>query len=137
MRSWFYASTWRFRDQDLPRYEFVHAGGDVSLHRHPMQSFLLELGAIVEKRKRVSVLGICSLSEKFIDRPTTMEFTGGPANITLRFEIALCYSNFIDAMWQFSSDPLSSSVQVDQRLRSAKIPIASLILPALNDSILR
>jgi hypothetical protein len=48
------ASAWRFTDQGLAPYEFAHAAVEVSLHRHPMQSFLLELGAILEKRNLFS-----------------------------------------------------------------------------------
>ncbi len=104
------ASAWRFTDQGLAPYEFAHAAVEVSLYRHPMQSFLLELGAILEKRNLANILGICSLGEKSIERPTTMEFTSGRANITLPFDIAPHDGNVIDAMWQFSSDPLGSSV---------------------------
>ena len=37
-------SAWRFTDQGLASYEFAHAAVEVSLHRHPMQSFLLIKG---------------------------------------------------------------------------------------------
>ena len=63
-----------------------------------MQSFLLELGAILEKRNLANTLGICSLGEKSIDRPATIEFTSGRANITLPFDIAPYNSNVIDTI---------------------------------------
>jgi len=75
-----------------------------------MQSFLLELAAILEKGHLANILGICSLPEKSLDRPTTMEFTSGRANITLPFDIAPHDGNVIDAVWQFSTNPLGSSV---------------------------
>ncbi|KAL9104773.1 MAG: hypothetical protein Q9163_000323 [Psora crenata] len=100
----------RFTDRGLAPYEFTHAAVEVSLHHHLMQPFLLELGAILEKRNLANILGICSLGEKFIDSPATMEFTSGRANITLPFDIAPHDGTVIDAMWRFSSDPLGSSV---------------------------
>ena len=103
------ASAWRFTNQGLAPDEFTHAAVEVSLYHHPMQSFLLELGTILEKHNLSNILGICSLGEKSIDRPTTMEFTSGRANITLPFDIAPHDGNVIDAMWQFSSHPLGSS----------------------------
>ena len=103
------ASAWRFTEQGLAAYEFTHAAVEISLHCHQMQSFLLELRAILEKWNLANILGICSVSEKSLDRPTTMEFTSGRANITLPFDIAPHDGNVIDAMWHFSSDPLGSS----------------------------
>ena len=92
------ASAWRFTDQGLAPYEFAHAAVEVSLHRHLMQSFLLELRAILEKRNLANILGICFLGEKFLDRPPTMEFTSGRTNITLPFNIAPHDGNVINAM---------------------------------------
>lgn len=103
------ASAWRFTNQGLAPYEFAHAAVEVSLYCHPIQSFLLELGTILEKHNLANILGICSLGNKSIDKPTTMEFTEGRANITLPFDIAPHDGNIIDAMWQFSSHPLGSS----------------------------
>lgn len=104
------ASAWRFTNQGLAPYEFAHAAVEVSLYRHPMQSFLLELRTILEKHNLANILGICSLGKMSIDRPTTIEFTSGRANITLPFDIAPHDGNVIDAIWQFSSHPLGSSV---------------------------
>ena len=104
------ASAWRFTDQGIAPYEFTHAALMISLDSHPMQSFLLELKVILEKWNLANIFGVCSLEEKPIDRPATMEFTSGRANITLPFDIAPRDGNIIDAMWQFVSDPLSSSV---------------------------
>lgn len=107
----FAGDNWRFTDQGLASYEFAHAAVEIPLHRHPMQSFLLVLGAIPEKQNLANILGICSLGEKSADRPATMEITSGRrANITLPFDIAPHGGNVIDAMWQFSSDPLGSSI---------------------------
>ena len=104
------ASAWRFTENGIVAYEFAHAAEEVALQCHQMQTFLLELGAILEKWNLANIFGICALSEKNLDRPTTMEFTSGRANITLPFDIAPHDGNVIDAMWQFSSDPLGSSV---------------------------
>ena len=104
------ASAWRFTEQGLVAYEFAHAAVVVSLHCHQMQTFLLELRAILEKWNLANILGICALSEMSLNRPTTIEFTSGRANITLPFDIAPHDGNVIDAMWQFSSDPPGSSV---------------------------
>ena len=104
------ASAWRFTDQGLAPYEFVHTAVETPLDRHPMPSFLLELAAIFEKWNLTDILGIYSVGEKSIDRPTTMEFTSGRANITLPFDIAPNDGNVIDAMWQFSSNSMSSFV---------------------------
>lgn len=103
------ASAWRFTKQGLAPYEFAHAAVEVSLYRHQMQFFLLELDTILEKHNLANILGICSLGKESIERPTTMEFTSGRANITLPFDIAPHDGDAIDAMWQFSSHPLGSS----------------------------
>lgn len=104
------ASAWRFTDKGIAPYEFAYAALETSLDGLAMQSFVLELGAILKKWDLANVLGICSLGEKHIDRPATMEFTSGRANITLPFDIAPHNGNIIDAMWQFSPDPSGSSV---------------------------
>lgn len=72
-----------------------------------MQSFLLDLGAILEKWNLAWHL---LLVEKAVDRPPTIEFTSGRANIAHPFHIAPDNANIIDVMWQFSSDPSGSSV---------------------------
>lgn len=109
------ASAWRFTDRGLAPYEFAHEAVEVSLDRHPVPSFLLELAAILEKWNLTNIIGICSLRENSIDRPATMEFTSGRANITLPFDIAPNDGNIIDAMWQFSSDQLSSSIHTEPK----------------------
>ncbi|KAL8649468.1 MAG: hypothetical protein Q9210_004374 [Variospora velana] len=114
------ASAWRFTDQGLAPYEFAYTALEVSLDRQPMQSFLLELAAILEKWNLTNILGICSLGEKSIDRPATMEFTSGRANITLPFDITPNDGNVIDATWQFSSNPSSSSVHAGPNCQGPK-----------------
>lgn len=75
-----------------------------------MHPILQELGAILKKWNLVDVLGICSLGGKSIDRPATMEFTSGRANITLPFDIAPQDGSAIDAMWQFGSKESASDI---------------------------
>ena len=104
------ASAWRFTDKGIAPYEFTHAAPEISLDSQAMQPFVLELRAILEKWDLANILGICSLGEKCIDRPATMEFTSGRANITLHFDIAPHDGNIIDAMWQFSPDPSGSGI---------------------------
>lgn len=99
-----HASSSRFTDDGIAPYEFAHAAPELSLDDHRVQAFVLELGTILNKWNLTDVLGICSLGGKSIDRPATMEFTGGRANITLPFDIAPQDGNAIDAMWQFSSN---------------------------------
>ena len=104
------ATAWRFTNRGLAPYEFAHAADvEVSLGRHPIQSFLLELAAVLEKWHLTNILGICSLPENSLSKPPTMEFTSGRANITLPFDIAPHDGNVIDAMWQFSADPMDGS----------------------------
>ena len=79
------ASAWRFTNQGLAPYEFALVAVDVSLYRHPMQSFFLELGTILEKHNLANILGVCSLGKRFINRPTTIEFTSGRANNNASF----------------------------------------------------
>lgn len=93
-------------------YEFAHASQEILLDCQAMQSFFLDFGAILERWNLANILGICSLKEKPIDRPATMEFTSGRANITLPLDIAPNNGNIIDAMWQFSSYSLGSSARV-------------------------
>ena len=97
------ASAWRFTNQGLAPYEFAYAAVEIYLYHHPMQSFLLELGTILEKHNLANILGICFLGEKSIDRPTTIEFTSGRVNITLPFDIAPHNGNVINIIWQFGS----------------------------------
>lgn len=106
-----HASAWRFTEDGIAPYEFTYAAQEILLDCPPMQSFFVEFNAILAKWNLAHILGICSLKEKPIDRPATMEFTSGRANITLPFDIAPDDGNIIDAMWQFSSDPLASSPQ--------------------------
>ena len=104
------ATAWRFTDRGLAPYEFAYAAAvEESLSRHPIQSFLLELAAVLEKWHLTNILGICSLPENSLNKPPTMEFTSGRANITLPFDIAPNDGNVIDAMWQFSADPMDGS----------------------------
>lgn len=103
------ASSWRFTENGIAPYEFTHMAPEIPLDCQPMQSFFQELGAILAKWNLANILGICSLNEMLIDRPATMEFTSGRANITLPFDIAENDGNNVDAMWQFSSDQLGSS----------------------------
>ena len=91
-------SAWRFTKQGLAPYEFAHAAVDVSLHHHTTQAFLLELSTILEEHNLTNILGICSLGGKSIDKPPTMEFTSGRANITLPFDITPHDSDVVDAM---------------------------------------
>ena len=107
------ASAWRFTNHGLAPYEFAYGAMQVPLHYYPIQSFLLELGAILEKRNLDNILGICLLSEKSAGIPPAIEFTSGRANITLPFDITPNDGNVIDAMWQLSSKPLSSSTYTD------------------------
>jgi hypothetical protein len=116
------ASAWRFTDPGLAPYEFAHTAVEVSLDCRPMQSFLLELAAILKKWNLTNILGLCSLGAKSLDGPATMEFTSGRANITLPFDIAPNDGNTIDAMWQFSSDPLSSSVHAGPKCPGQRNP---------------
>ena len=122
------ASAWRFTNHGLAPYEFAHAAVEVSLQHHTMQPFLLELGTLLKKHNLTNILGICSLGRKSIDKPTTMEFTSGRANITLPFDITPHDGNVIDAIWQFSSHPLDSSVhagptsQGQQNINSVRSP---------------
>lgn len=102
------ASSWRFTENGIAPYEFTHEAPEIRLDCQPMQSFLLELRAILMQWNLANILGICSLNEKPIDRPATMEFTSGRANITLPFDIAPNDGNNVDAMWQFSSHLLGS-----------------------------
>ncbi len=104
------ASAWRFTEKGIAPYEFAHAAAGMPLDDRQMQAFFVELGAILEKWNLANVLGICSLGETPIDRPATMEFTSGRANITLPFDMAPNDGNVVDAMWQFSSDPLRPSI---------------------------
>ena len=92
------ASAWRFTNQGLAPYEFAYAAVEVSLHHHSMQSFLLELRAILEKHNLANILGICSLGKRFIDRPIAIKFTSGRANTTLPFDNAPHDGNVIDAI---------------------------------------
>ena len=114
------ACAWRFTDQGLAPYEFAHTAVEVALDRHPMPSFLRELAAILEKWNLTDILGVMFLGEKSIDRAATMEFTSGRANITLPFDIAPNDGNNIDAIWQFSSDPLGSSVHAGPKCQGQR-----------------
>lgn len=104
------ASAWRFTDKGIAPYEFAYGAREISLDDQAMQLFFLELSAILKKWDLPKILGICSLGEKHIDTPATMEFSSGRANITLPFDIAPHDGNIIDAMWQFSPDQSGSSV---------------------------
>ncbi|KAL8724399.1 MAG: hypothetical protein Q9166_007970, partial [cf. Caloplaca sp. 2 TL-2023] len=104
-------TAWRFTDQGLAPYEFAYKAVVAPLDRHPMQGFLLELAAILNKYNLTNILGICSLGETSVDGPATIEFTEGRANITLPFDIAPNDGGAIDAMWQFSSNQLSPSAE--------------------------
>lgn len=104
-----HASSWRFTEKGIAPYEFTHTAQEISLDSQPVQSFSAEFGAILAKWNLANVFGICSLSDKPIDRPTTMEFTSGRANITLPFDITPDDGNTIDAMWRFSSNSIGCS----------------------------
>lgn len=108
------ATAWRFTGNGIAPYEFAHAAPEIPLDCESMQRFFLEFGAILARRNLANILGICALNEKPIDRPATIEFTSGRANITLPFDIAPTDGNNIDAMWQFSSDQLASSPRIGQ-----------------------
>lgn len=101
------ASSWRFIDEGIAPYEFVRSATETSLAQ--MEPFLAEFRTIINKRSLDHVFGICSLKEESIDGPVTTEFTSGRANITLPFDITPNDGNLVDAMWQFSSAPPSSS----------------------------
>jgi len=103
------ASSWRFTDKGIAPYEFVRSDAKTSLAQ--MEPFLAEFRTIIIKWKLGNVFGICSLKEGSVGRPVTTEFTSGRANITLPFDIAPNDGNVVDAMWQFSSAPPSSSMQ--------------------------
>lgn len=75
-----------------------------------MQPFILELGSILEQRALSEILGICSLKENCTNRPATIDFTSGRANLTLPFDIVPHDGNTIDAMWQFGHDPSSACI---------------------------
>jgi hypothetical protein len=102
------ASSWRFIDEGITPYEFIYSATKTPLDQ--MQPFLAEFSAIIKKWKLVDIFGICSLKKGSVDRPVTVEFTSGRANITLPFDAAPDDGNLVDAMWQFSSSPPSSSV---------------------------
>lgn len=111
-------------------YEFTHATPEMHLDCEPMKSFSLEFGAILAKWNLANVLGICSLEEKPIDRPATMEFTSGRVNITLPFDIAPDDGNIVNAMWQFSSDNSDSSSCVRPMCEGKRSTNAPAILPS-------
>lgn len=104
-----HASTWRFMDNGIAPYEFTHEAQESLLNSQPVQSFFADFGAILAKWDLANIFGICSLKEEPIDRPTTMEFTSGRANITFKFDLTPDDGNTTDAMWRFSSNPMSSS----------------------------
>lgn len=106
------ASAWRFNEKGLTPYEFTYAAFKTPLEGSPMQAFLTDLFTILKKQNIVNLFGICSLRENSIDGPPTMEFTSGRTNITLPFDISPSDGNEVQAMWQFSSNPLKSSAHV-------------------------
>ncbi|KAL8824745.1 MAG: hypothetical protein Q9170_008056 [Blastenia crenularia] len=105
------ATAWRFTDSGLAPYEFAYTPVAVPFDHHPMPSFLLELAAVLKKWNLTNIFGLCSLGEVSVGTPKAMEFTEGRANITYPFDIRPNEGSAVDAMWQFSSDPLNSSSQ--------------------------
>jgi hypothetical protein len=104
------ASSWRFIGEGIVPYEFFCSDAKTSLAQ--TQPFLAEFRAIINEWKLANIFGICSLKEESIGGPVTTEFMSGRANITLPFDITPDDGNLVDAMWQFSSTPPGSSVQV-------------------------
>jgi len=111
------ASSWRFISEGIVPYEFVCSDAKTSLAQ--TQQFLAEFRAIINEWKLANVFGICSLKEDSIGGPVTTEFMSGRANITLPFDITPDDGNLVDAMWQFSSTPPGSSVQVASNMQPA------------------
>ena len=97
------ANAWRFIKNGIAPYEFTHADQETTLDNQPMQLFLAEFGVILAKWNLANIIGLCSLKETQIERPTTMEFTSGRANITFPFDVTPSDGNVVDAIWQFQS----------------------------------
>lgn len=107
------ASAWRFTEKGVAPYEFTHGASEVPLDNAAMQLFLEELGALLLSKNLTHILGVCSLGKNSFDKPSTMEFTSGRANITLPFDISSDDDNVIDAMWQFSSNLFRFGFTID------------------------
>lgn len=116
--------SWDFTKDGIAPYEFVHAAPKVNLDSQ-LQPFLSELGAILKEREMTGLLGICALEDGSTDRPVSIEFTEGHANITFPFDICPHEGSNVDAMWQFSSskDGLTSAKvkgEVPSRMENVK-----------------
>lgn len=118
------ASSWRFVKGGIAPYEFIQPATKMSLNGQ-MESFLIEFRALLEKLGLTDILGICFLKPGSLNEPATTEFSAGRANITLDFDLAPDDDDVVDAMWRFSSVPLSPS----DRVRSAAQGMPTFELP--------
>jgi hypothetical protein len=101
-------TSWRFVKEGLTPYEFSHASNPISWDSG-VKDFLVDFRAVLEKWSLTDTLGVCTVRPGSMTEPAGMEFTSGRANITLPFDTAPSEGGSIDAMWQFSSAPLTHS----------------------------
>ena len=71
------ASSWRFTDDGIAPYEFMHAASELSPDDHHLHSFVQELSTVLKKWNLADVLGICSLAGRSIDEPSNMSPLAG------------------------------------------------------------
>ena len=94
---------WRFVNGDIVPYEFEHGASRVDLEDRSILPFIHALQQFLHEKALDGIIGICSLNGRAIERPSTMEFTSGRANITLPFDVSPGDDDSIDAEWHFHS----------------------------------
>ena len=106
--------SWRFVDDGLTPYEFVHSKGTWTLLEDIPLAFLQDFHKTIKENNLVDVLGLCLVPEN--DTILT-EFTSGRANITLPFDIAPGDGSLVDAMWRFREAPNDSPLHTEPKLK--------------------
>ena len=106
--------SWRFVDDGLTPYEFVHSKGTWTSSDDIPLAFLQDFYKTIEAHNLTDVLGLCLVPGN--DAVMT-EFTSGRANITLPFDIAPGDGWLVDAMWRFSEAPNDSPLHIESKLK--------------------